>query len=849
MRGTKHSPPPDISDISVAWRGNGLSVALGKVLNASVVGAVATGVALAVAILVLLFAGAFMVGHEMGNSAQAQSDTLTTRLDTSFGVGGKLTTSFYPSSGCDTQESADEDTAGACSPVASEIHAIAQQSDGKIVAAGFAQVKSNSKKVFALARYNTSGGLDTSFGEGGLLVTDVGGVESEARGVAVQPDGKIVVAGAAHVGDTDTGAYEFAVVRYNTDGSLDTGFGEVVSENTRSGMLTTRLSPTQTDGAQTVTQDIAHAIAVDADGKIVVAGKAGKSFGLARYTTVGELDTTFSADGKVFTSFSGQTGEQGDSYAVAVAISSDGKIVAVGNSDYKIIAKPNLNVVAVARYNSNGSLDKSFSSDGRATMLSAYYTAIEVYAGGATFDGSGNLLITGYSNFSGFVARFNKKGGLDRTFVDPLVASQRSSTHVKGIVFNNVAFGIEGGNAVAVLSDGRIVTAGFGNNKFLASWYNLSFSVEKDIFVGFSGDAAARALVVQTDGNLVLAGYANNGSVNEFALARVLGEEAAALQEDPEQEEQEDTDGSEDSGDGSGNQEIVTIITTTTRVSETQQVVATTTVPTTTTTTVPTETTTTTTVPTPTTTPTTTTLKPPPPRPRQSKPQVSGVRTPPTAATTVPTTTAPAASSTTTTIKSTTTTVRSAGLTDIGDGGVHSVSLSYLYDEGVFDGTGCGEGKLCPYGAITRWEMAVWLGRVLENQGEVEFEQASEAGDTDFGFVDIGDLTWQARYINTLAQLQVTVGCSTEPLRFCPNDFVTRAQMASFLVRTPIFPDVTVTDAGFEDVDEDNVHRSSINKIFAAGITQGCSTDPWNFCPDEPTTRAQMASFLYQLVQ
>ena len=811
-------------------------VLLFRAFKASVVGAVATavatGVAVAAAILVVLFSGAFMVGHEMGNSAQAQTLTpaASDRLDTSFGVdgNGKLITSFYPSSGCKT---------GACSPVASEIHAIAKQSDGKIVAAGFAQVKSNSKKVFALARYNTSGGLDTSFGEGGLLVTDVGGVESEARGIVVQPDDKIVVIGAAHVGDTDTGAYEFAVVRYNTDGSLDTGFGEVVSENTRSGMLTTRLSPTSTDGAQAGVYDIAHAVAIDADGKIVVAGKAGKSFGLARYTTVGELDTTFSADGKVLTSFSGQTGEQGDSYAVAVAISSDGKIVVAGNSDYKIIGKPNLNVVALARYNSNGSLDRSFSSDGQTTILSAYYTAIEVYAGDVVLDGSGNIIITGYSNFAGFVARFDTIGRLDRTFVDPTVASQRSSTHVKGIVFNSVAFGIEGGNAVAVLSDGRIVTAGFGNNKFLASWYNSSGSKEENIFVGFSGDAAARALVVQTDGNIVLAGYANNGSVNEFALVRVLSEEAAALQEDSDQEDQEDSDQDDlrDSGDNSGTEELVTIITTTTRVSETQRAVSTTTSTTTTTTT------------------TTTTLKPPPPRPNIPKPEVSGVRKSPTTRTNaVPTTTTRPASTTQSsksTTKSTTKTVKSAGFSDIGVDGVHSVPLSYLYDAGVFDGTGCGEGKLCPHEAITRWEMAVWLGRVLENQEEVEFEQVSEMDDTDFGFVDIGDLTWQARYIDTLAQLQVTVGCSTEPLRFCPNDFVTRAQMASFLVRTSIFPDVTVTDAGFEDVDMGNVHRSSINKIFAAGITQGCSTDPWNFCPDTPTTRAQTASFLYQLIQ
>ena len=128
------------------------------------------------------------------------------------------------------------------------------QTDGKIVVVGYATAGSTEK--FALARYNADGTLDTSFGGSGRVMTDVGISGSDATGVALQKDGKIVVAGYA-VKNSGTG-YDFACVRYNTDGKVDQSFGD-------GGKVMTSVG--QGDGK-------ANAVAVQNDGKIIVAGSA-----------------------------------------------------------------------------------------------------------------------------------------------------------------------------------------------------------------------------------------------------------------------------------------------------------------------------------------------------------------------------------------------------------------------------------------------------------------------------------------------------------------------------------------------------------------------------------------------
>src|SRR5437667_165856 len=154
----------------------------------------------------------------------------------------------------------------ACEDLA-QARAVAIQTDGKIVAAGYAVLSGN--QHFALVRYNTDGTLDSSFGTGGKVTTDFFGF-GRVNALAIQVDGKIVAAGGAFV----SGFTTFALVRYNTDGTLDAGVGDV-------GKVTTNIGGSD-----------ARAVAIQADGKIVAAGVVGFSGSLlARYNTDGTLDT------------------------------------------------------------------------------------------------------------------------------------------------------------------------------------------------------------------------------------------------------------------------------------------------------------------------------------------------------------------------------------------------------------------------------------------------------------------------------------------------------------------------------------------------------------------------------
>ena len=168
--------------------------------------------------------------------------------------------------------------------------------------------------------------------------------------------------------------------------------------------------------------------------------------------------------------------------------------------------------------------------------------------------------------------------------------------------------------------------------------------------------------------------------------------------------------------------------------------------------------------------------------------------------------------------------------------GVHAPAVAALDGLGVFEGTACGEGLFCPGEPVRRWTMAVWLVRVLE-------ESEPQAGSSRF--VDVDVAAWWMPYVERLADLGITHGCATEPARFCPEDPVTRAQMASFLARAfgleapEGSPEVVFSDVG------EGVHTDSIYALAASGITVGCASEPEaRFCPGRPTTRAQMASFL-----
>jgi uncharacterized delta-60 repeat protein len=323
------------------------------------------------------------------NSALARYNIDGT-LDTTFGTGGKVTTDF---GGDDA------------------IYAVAIQSDHKIVVAGVAT-------NFALARYNSDGTLDTTFGTGGKVTTVFSSGPSEAHALAIYSTGKILVAG--FVRNSNGG--DFALARYNSGGTLDTSFG-----SSGNGKVTTDFF-----GGF----DAAFALTVQADNKFVLAGEAytgsGYDFALARYNTNGTLDSGFGAGGKVTTDFGGLNDQ-----ATAVAIQWDGKIVAAGIGP---------NVYALARYNSNGTLDATFGSGGKAT------TDVGGLALAIQWDGK---IVTAGDAPGGFgLARYNSNGTLDATFgTGGKVATPVGSTYGSG-----------GAYGVSIQGDGKIVAAGYSFN-------------------------------------------------------------------------------------------------------------------------------------------------------------------------------------------------------------------------------------------------------------------------------------------------------------------------------------------------------------------------------------------------
>jgi len=223
--------------------------------------------------------------------------------------------------------------------------AIARQPDGKLVAAGTTYI--NYGTDFALARYNSDGTLDSSFGNGGKVTLNFGPWD-QGTSVAVQQDGKIVIAGGANNVYTD-----FGLARYNSDGTLDSSFGV-------SGIVITQFESPQF-GHVSATP---YSMVLQQDGKIVLAGvgniDGGEGFALARYNSNGTLDPSFGTGGKVTTEFG--TLQQGFSWAFAnsLALQVDGKIVAAGSA--YLGQSENF---ALVRYNSDGTLDSSFGTSGQ----------------------------------------------------------------------------------------------------------------------------------------------------------------------------------------------------------------------------------------------------------------------------------------------------------------------------------------------------------------------------------------------------------------------------------------------------------------------------------------------------
>lgn len=166
---------------------------------------------------------------------------------------------------------------------------------------------------------------------------------------------------------------------------------------------------------------------------------------------------------------------------------------------------------------------------------------------------------------------------------------------------------------------------------------------------------------------------------------------------------------------------------------------------------------------------------------------------------------------------------------DVPGDAVHATAIGRLKDLGVVEG--CGRGRYCPTKAVTRAQMAAFLQRAFQ----------LPPGPTD-GFRDVGSTSTHAAAIGAVHRAGITLGCSDDGRSYCPNETVSRAQMASFLQRTLELP-AGRTD-GFTDVRPDSTHAAAIGAVHRAGITVGCGADGRSFCPAARVQRDQMASFV-----
>jgi len=405
-------------------------------------------------------------------------------LDLSFGTGGKVTTDFALNGFSDD-----------------EGEAVALQPDGKIVVAGagfFVAPGPTSGQQFVLARYNPNGSLDPTFGSGGKVTTGFGSNLSRGQDMVLQPDGKIVVAGVTFTG-TEPGS-DFALARYNPDGTLDTTFGTGGKVITDFSLL-----------------DVAEAVALQPDGKILAAGLtfvggSGFEATLARYNPNGSLDSSFGIGGKVSTDLGREDA------ITSIALHPDGKIVAAGEGGFGDFA--------LVRFNPDGSLDVSFGAAGKVLTDWGGEDAINSLA----LQPDGKIVAAGLSIFFGppvtFVfelARYNPDGTLDGTFGSG------------GKVATNFGGTNEAARDVALQPDGKIVATGRSgttgaSQDFALARYNPDGSLDNSFGTGgkvttdFAGnDDAALAIALQPDEKIVAAGTVLTARGEDFALARYEG--------------------------------------------------------------------------------------------------------------------------------------------------------------------------------------------------------------------------------------------------------------------------------------------------------------------------------------
>ena len=428
----------------------------------------------------------------MSAAVVSHAQTTAGNLDPTFGTGGTVRTDFAGN--------------------IDQANAVAIQPNGQIVAAGSSFSNSKTVEDFIVTRYNANGSLDKRFGKNGKITTDFFRNVDSISAIAIQPDGRIIVAGFAQLGGNGGTPRVFAVARYRSDGSPDTSFGN-------GGSLTTSFGGTFA---------AASAVMVQPDGKIVVAGTvdfnpdlpgSGLDFALARYNASGTLDGSFGKGGKVVFDFFGSFDQ-----ANGAVLQPDGKIIVVGSASYD---NNNRDIgFALARFNTDGSTDFGFGTGGK--QITDFFGA-GAKANGVVLQPDGKFVVAGTASDTATrpvatdiaVARYNSDGSLDSSF---------GSGGETAIPFLDSAS--EQGNALALAADGKIIVAGAAFKTFATppDFALVRYNSDGTLDTGFGsggtkttdiagGTDEAQAIALQSDGKIVAAGRAFRSNF-DLTLAR-----------------------------------------------------------------------------------------------------------------------------------------------------------------------------------------------------------------------------------------------------------------------------------------------------------------------------------------
>ena len=401
-------------------------------------------------------------------------------LDLSFGVNGKVLTNIPP--------------------VQFKASTVAIQPNGKLVVAGYTNKLSTG--VFAVARYNANGTLDSSFATNGIFKYNLYTNNDQAKSIAIQPDGKIVVAGYAEL-PTGISDKDFVLLRLLPNGILDNSFGN-------NGVVTKDFFSNSDDEL--------FKIAIRPTGQIIAAGyiehgiTSNKGITVIQYTSAGVIDSSFGTSGIA------QSYALGSNAGGSMLLQPDGKVVVVSSPDNPTF----FGGFGAMRFTANGMIDSTFGNNGYS------YTAVGtglsfVYDVTLQFDGK-YLLVGESTNVSSYqiaIIRLNSAGILDSSF------------GTGGKVETQIGNNNDAGATVHAQPDGKIIVSANTNYGLVSAdfallrynsngWPDSTFGIHGIVTTDFGNDDdEVSGSLIQPDGKIVLVGEGSDSSSNEgFVIAR-----------------------------------------------------------------------------------------------------------------------------------------------------------------------------------------------------------------------------------------------------------------------------------------------------------------------------------------